>query len=86
MGRMLFEEGRLAESERYFRTFQPYDYFYASLAELYLGRITEALGRAGEAAVHYDRFARWWELADPPLRPQLEEARAALGRLAAARH
>jgi tRNA A-37 threonylcarbamoyl transferase component Bud32/TolB-like protein len=84
-GKMLFEEGRLAESERYFRTFRPYDYFYTSPAELYLGRITEALGRADEAAVHYARFVRWWEFADRSLRPQWEEARAALRRLAAVR-
>ena len=83
VGRMLHEAGRLEESERYFRTFRPYDAFYTSLAELYLGRITEALGRPDEAAEHYGRFVRWWELADPPLRPDWDEARAALRRLTA---
>lgn len=83
VGRTLFERGKLREAERYFRTFGPYDYFYTSQAELFLGRIAEALGRPGDAMMHYGRFLRWWQHADPSLRPQWEEARDALTRLAA---
>jgi tetratricopeptide (TPR) repeat protein/TolB-like protein len=82
VGKLLFDEGRMRDAERYFRTFQPYDYFYTSQAELYLGRIAEARGHLGEAVAHYGRFVRWWRYADEPLRQQVEEARRALSRLA----
>jgi tetratricopeptide (TPR) repeat protein len=82
VGKLLFDEGRTHDAERYFRSFQPYDYFYTTPAELYLGRIAEAHDRPEEAAAHYGRFVRWWRHADEPLRPQWEEARQALSRLA----
>ena len=82
VGKMLFDEGRPRDAERYFRSFNPYDYFYTSQAELYLGRIAEASGRPEEAMTHYGRFVRWWRYADQPLRPQWEEARQAMSRLA----
>jgi tetratricopeptide (TPR) repeat protein len=82
VGKLLFDEGRTRDAERYFRSFQPYDYFYTTQAELYLGRIAEARGRPEEAVTHYGRFVRWWRYADEPLRPQWEEAREALRRLA----
>ena len=69
------------EAERYFGSFTPYDYFYTSQAELYLGRIAEARGRPEEAVMHYGRVVRWWRYADEPLRPLREEARQALSRL-----
>ena len=72
--------GRLREAERYFLSFGPMD-FYTSQAELFLGRINEALGRPNEAVEHYRRFIIWWQYADPPLREPLEEARAAVARL-----
>lgn len=81
VGKMLFDWGRLHDAERYFSSFQPYDYFYTSQAELFLGRINEALDRPEEAMVHYDRFVTWWEYADPPLRPLWQEGRQALARL-----
>jgi hypothetical protein len=80
VGQLLFEWGRLHDAERYFLSFGPID-FYTSQAELYLGRIREALGRPAEAMEHYRRFITWWQYADPSLRPPLEEARAALRRL-----
>ena len=80
VGKLLYDAGRTRDAERYFRTFQPYEYFYTSPAELYLGRIAEAHGRPEDAAAHYGRFVRWWRYADEPLRPQWEEARRALVR------
>jgi TolB-like protein/tetratricopeptide (TPR) repeat protein len=82
VGKLLFDDGRTRDAERYFRSFKPYDYFYTSQAELYLGRIAEASRRPEEAATHFGRFVRWWRYADEPLRTQWEEARQALSRLA----
>jgi tetratricopeptide (TPR) repeat protein/TolB-like protein len=82
VGKLLFDDGRTRDAERYFRSFHSYDYFYTTPAELYLGRIAEARGRPDEALTHYGRFVRWWRYADEPLRPQWEEARQALSRLA----
>jgi serine/threonine-protein kinase len=82
VGRLLFDRGRMDDAERYFRSFMPYDFFYTSPAELYLGRIAEVRGRRDEAVLHYGRFVRWWRHADEPLRPQWEEARQSLSRLA----
>jgi tetratricopeptide (TPR) repeat protein len=79
-GKLLFERGQLRDAERYFLSFGPIG-FYTSQAELYLGRISEALGRPDDALEHYRRFIAWWQYADPSLRGPLEEARAALRRL-----
>jgi tRNA A-37 threonylcarbamoyl transferase component Bud32/TolB-like protein len=81
VGKLLFDAGRTADAERYFRSFMPYDFFYTSPAELYLGRIAESQGHPDEAVMHYGRFVRWWRYADEPLRPQWQEARQALSRL-----
>ncbi|HEY9507772.1 MAG TPA: protein kinase [Gemmatimonadales bacterium] len=81
VGKLLFDDGRPVDAERYLRGFTPYDFFYTSPAELYLGRIAEARGRPDEAVLHYGRFVRWWRYADEPLRPLWEEARQALSRL-----
>jgi tetratricopeptide (TPR) repeat protein len=81
VGKLLFDDGRTRDAERFFRSFNPYDSFYTSQAELYLGRIAEARGRPEEAVTHYGRFVRWWRYADAPLRPLWEEARQALSRL-----
>jgi tetratricopeptide (TPR) repeat protein len=78
---MLFDWGQMRDAVRYFRSFKAYDYFYTSQAELYLGRIYEALGQPDEAVEHYDRFVTWWQYADPPLQPLWEEGREALARL-----
>ena len=82
VGKLLFDDGRTRDAERYFRSFNPYEYFSATQAELYLGRLAEAGGRREEAVTHYGRFVHWWRYADQPLRPQWEEARQALSRLA----
>jgi serine/threonine-protein kinase len=84
VGKLLFDAGRPREAERYFRSFQPYDYFYTTQAELYLARIAEGDGRRAEAAERYGRFLRWWQMADAPLQPLTDEARQALRRLAGA--
>jgi hypothetical protein len=81
VGKLLFDDGRPGDAERYFRSFTPYEFEYTSQAELYLGRIAEARGRSSDAVTHYGKFVRWWRYADEPLRPQWEEARQALGRL-----
>jgi hypothetical protein len=82
VGTLLFDDGRTRDAERSFRSFNPYEHFYTTQAELYLGRIAEAYGRRKEAVTHYRRFVRWWRYADDPLRPLWEEARQALSRLA----
>jgi serine/threonine-protein kinase len=81
VGKLLFDDGRTRDAERYFRSFQPYDYFYTTPAELYLGRIAESRARPEEAVTHYGRFVRWWRYADAPLRPLWEEARQSRSRL-----
>jgi eukaryotic-like serine/threonine-protein kinase len=82
VGKLLFDHGRTRDAERYFRSFNPYEYFSTTQAELYLGRIAEAGGRPEEAVRHYSRLVRWWRYADESLRPQWKEARQALSRLA----
>jgi hypothetical protein len=82
VGKLLFDNRRTRDAERYFRSFNPYEFFSTTQAELYLGRLAEARGRPEEAVTHYGRFVRWWQHADEPLRPQWEEARQALSRLA----
>ena len=55
-------------------------YFFLPVS-LYLGKTYEALGNLAEARREYELFARDWQDCDPELRPLLEEARQALGRL-----
>jgi eukaryotic-like serine/threonine-protein kinase len=81
VGKLLFDAGRTRDAERYFRSFNPYEYFSTTQAELYLGRLAEARGRPEEAVAHYGTFVRWWRHADESLRPQVEEARQALSRI-----
>jgi DNA-binding SARP family transcriptional activator/TolB-like protein len=82
VGSLLVDEwGDYERAERYFRSFRNSDFFYTSQAQLYLGRMAEALGRQDDAAVHYERFLAWWEDADPALQPLVDETRQALARL-----
>lgn len=81
VGTLLLERGDLDNAERYFRSFQPYDYFYTSQAEYYLGRIQELRGNRNEASDHYARFITWWQDADEDVAVMLNEAREALVRL-----
>jgi tetratricopeptide (TPR) repeat protein len=62
--------------------FAIYDLIYLPLSLLHRGRICEKLGRKDEAAAHYRRFLDLWRDADPELKPMVEEAKAALDRLA----
>lgn len=78
---MLFEQGRLRDAERYFRSFYHFQWLYLVPAQFYLGQIAEALDRPDEAAVHYGLLVDWWRDADPALRPWLDEARAGLARV-----
>ena len=82
VGKLLFEDGRTRDAERYFRSFNPYEFFSTTQAELYLGWLAEARGRPEEAATHYGRFVRWWRYADERSGRGFQEARKALSRLA----
>ena len=81
VGRMLLDWGELRDAERYFQSFDSYDYFYTTPAEFYLGWIYEELAQPDEALIHYDRFVTFWRDSDPELRPWWEEGREALIRL-----
>jgi tetratricopeptide (TPR) repeat protein len=47
-----------------------------------LGELHESLGHREEAIEYYSKFVDLWKDADPELQPQVEEARAAVARLA----
>ena len=81
VGRMLLDWGKLRDAERYFQSFDAYDYFYTTQVNFLLGHIYEELGQTEEAIVHYDRFVTFWQDSDPQLRPWWEEGREALARL-----
>jgi tetratricopeptide (TPR) repeat protein len=49
-----------------------YELAYVAPAEQRLGRIFDARGAAGDAAVHYRRFIELWKGADPELQPMVE--------------
>jgi tetratricopeptide (TPR) repeat protein len=79
LGKLLLEMGDLAEAARFFDTliYTPAQ----TQAEYYLGEAYERLGDEERARLHYARFVRWWEDADPELRPWRERGRRALERL-----
>ena len=52
------------------------------MAVVYLARIHESMGEPAQAAEQYARFVEMWRDADPELQPIVEEARAAVRRLA----
>jgi len=81
VGKLLFEEGRLREAERYFRSFYQYQWMYLVPSHYYLGRIYEELDRPDDAAYHYGLFVEWWRDADPELQSWWEEGRTALARV-----
>ena len=81
VGQILFDQGRLRDAERYFRSFYQYQWMYLVPSHYYLGRIYEELDRPDDAAYHYGLFVEWWRNADPALRPWWEEGRDALARV-----
>ncbi len=58
-----------------------YDLPFAAPGHLERARILERLGRGAEAAAEYRRFVELWQDCDPDLKPAVDSARAALGRL-----
>ena len=81
LGKLMLDRGEVGKAAQYFESFHHYDPLYTTPVQFYLGQVYEALGEFEKARVHYDRFVRWWEAADPELRPWWEEGRAALVRL-----
>jgi tetratricopeptide (TPR) repeat protein len=81
VGQMLFDEGRLGEAERYFRSFYQYQWMYLVPSHYYLGQIYEELDRPEDALEHYRLFVEWWRDSDPELQRWWEEGRDALARL-----
>ncbi|MGH7704088.1 MAG: protein kinase domain-containing protein [Gemmatimonadales bacterium] len=82
LGRALLGLGAPGEARRLFESFSPNDLGgeYVTIVEYYRGRVAEDLGLP-EARLHYQRFIRWWEQADPELQPWRQDARERLARL-----
>lgn len=79
-GRLLLDRGKLADAERYFRSFGAFDLLGVQ-AGFHLAQIADREGRVEEALERYRWFIRWWQDADPELRQPLVEAREAIRRL-----
>ena len=87
LGKLYLELGDLDKAERYFKSLEFHaqnenNVLTTTPSEYYLGVISEARGDSEQAKLHYARFVRWWENADPELRPWWERGRQALERLA----
>jgi serine/threonine-protein kinase len=79
LGRLLMEMGRPREALPYFESLAT-----TSLpADYERGRIYEQLGMGDQAREAYTLFLARWRQADPMFQPMIQEARAALQRLAA---
>jgi tetratricopeptide (TPR) repeat protein len=84
LAELLESEGRPDEALRWygsFARFSIYDAMFEAPASLRAARLCEKLGRTDDAIVHYERFLELWSDPDPELKPQVDEARAALARL-----
>jgi tetratricopeptide (TPR) repeat protein len=81
VGKVLFDDGDFREAERYFQSFNQFQWMYLVPSHYYLGRIYEEMDRPDDAAYHYGLFVEWWRNADPALRPWWEEGRDALARV-----
>jgi serine/threonine-protein kinase len=81
IGKILVEQGRAREAERYlgprWRVREP-------LAALRLAKFYEEMGDFSKARESYEYFASSWRDADPELQPMVQEARAAAQRLSSA--
>jgi tetratricopeptide (TPR) repeat protein len=84
IGHWLLAMGDLRGAERYLQSLNMTDWLkMPALVEYDLGRIAEQLGNREQARYHYARMVRWWEDADPELKPLWEEGRRALARVTA---
>src|SRR5690606_16102185 len=81
VGKHLLENGRVAEAERYFRSFGAFD-LLGVLAGFHLAQVAERSGRPDEALERYRRYLQWWDGAPAAAPPQVREAERAVGRLA----
>jgi tetratricopeptide (TPR) repeat protein len=81
VGKMLFDNGDVREAERYFLSFNQFQWMYLVPAHYYLGQIYEQLDRPEDALEHYRLFVDWWRDSDPELRTWWEEGRSALARV-----
>lgn len=82
IGKAYLERGDAAEALKYLRCLRHF-YMAQAPSHYYLAEAYEALGDVENARLHYGRFLRWWEEADPELEPWKDRARRALERLAA---
>lgn len=86
LGKLALELGDLEKAERYFQSLQFYVQMDGTslltvLTEYYLGVTYEAMGNVERARLHFARFNRWMEDADPELALLSERGRQALERL-----
>jgi tetratricopeptide (TPR) repeat protein len=82
---LLRESGRVAEALRWYGTFPDpmgRDLHYLAPSHLRRAQLHEASGDLDQAAAHYHRFVELWASADPPLQPQVNQARQRLRELA----
>ena len=78
---LLFEQGRLDEALRWYRTMMdvtPFEAVYLPMAHLRQGQIHEARGDMAAARQHYQAFVVQWRDADPALQPLVADAIARL--------
>lgn len=80
VGKHLLDDGRLADAERYFRSFGAFDVL-GVLAGFHLAQVAERSGRAEEALERYQSYLKWWD-GSPEERPApVREAERAVERL-----
>ncbi|MDX1396382.1 MAG: hypothetical protein R3195_18515 [Gemmatimonadota bacterium] len=89
LGDAYIDAGRFDDAERVFASYAWNQWFEPfsrePLAQLRLGLIYEELGRPDDAIAAYGYFVEQWEDAEPALQPIVDDARARLGELLAAR-
>ena len=83
---LLEELGREDDALRWYHSFaqlSPYELVFLAPARLGEARVHDRLGRLGEAAAGYARFAELWKDADPESQAMVFEARRQAARLSA---